>query len=132
MKKAIVTKVTKFEKKDDYGNTSFSIEFNNGDKGFYSTKSEEQSKFIVQKEAEYNIEEKTGKTGKVWFKITLPQSETPFQGGGFKGKPQVDPKVQMISFAMSYTKDLIVGGKVSIDHIEKVFNQIHALMIGKL
>lgn len=129
MKKAIVTKVTKFEKKDDYGNTSFSIEFNNGDKGFYSTKSEEQTKFVVQKEAEYDIQQKTGKNDKVWFKITVPGSDNKSFGGG---RPQQDPKVQMISFAMSYTKDLIVGGKVPMTDLEKVYNHIHALMTGKL
>lgn len=129
--KALVTKITKMDKKDSYGNTSFVIEFDNGDKGFYVSKNESQTKFILLEEAEYNIEKKVGSTsGKEYFKITVPQAEgaKPFSGGGFKQ----DPKVQMISFSASYTKDLVVGGKVPMADFEKEFNKIYNLMIGKL
>jgi hypothetical protein len=132
MKKSKVIKITKFEQKDNYGNTSYSIEFENNDKGFFSTKDEDQKKFIIGQEAEYNIEEKTGKTGKVYYKITLPQSEQPVKSFGGGGKPQQDPKVSMISFALSYTKDLIVAGKVPISDLEKEFNKIYTLMVSKL
>jgi len=131
MKKALVTKVTKFEKKDNYGNTSFSIEFSNGDKGFYSTKTEEQSKFVAGQDSEYEIEEKIGKTGNPWYKITLPGSEQQgFKPGG--GRPQVEPRVQMISFAMAYAKDLVVAGKVDMKALPETFDIIYNEMIGKL
>lgn len=130
--KAKTTKIVKMDKKDSYGNTSFIITLDNGDSGFYTSKNEDQTKFVVGQETEYLIEQKQGKNG-FYNKITLPQSENSFQGsGGFKGKSAPDPKVQMISFAMSYTKDLIVGGKVQMAELEKVYNQIHALMISKL
>lgn len=131
MKKAKVTKVTKFDKKDNYGNTSYSIEFENQDKGFFSTKDEEQKKFVVGQETEYNIEEKTGSTGKVYYKITLPQSEQPAKSFGV-GKPAQDPKIQMISFSMSYTKDLVAAGKVPLTDLAKEFNNIYNLMISKV
>lgn len=131
MKKAKVTKITKFEKKDNYGNTSFSIEFENNDKGFFSTKDEEQKKFIIGQETEYNIEEKTGATGKVYYKITLPQSEQPTKSFG-GGKPAQDPKISMIGFSMSYTKDLVVAGKVPMSDLAKEFNSIYNLMISKI
>lgn len=131
MKKAKVIKVTKFDKKDNYGNTSYSIEFENHDKGFFSTKDEDQKKFVVGQEVEYNIEEKTGSTGKVYYKITLPQSEQQVRSFG-GGKPAQDPKVQMISFSMSYTKDLIVAGKVGMQDLAKEFNNIYSLMISKI
>lgn len=131
MKKGKTTKITKMDKKDSYGNTSFIINLDNGDSGFYTSKNEDQTKFVVGQETEYTIEQKQGKNG-FYNKISIPQTETSFQGGGFKGKSAPDPKVQMISFAMSYTKDLIVGGKVPMTDLEKVYNQIHALMTGKL
>lgn len=129
MKKAKVTKVTKMDKKDTYGNTSFIIELDNGDKGFYTSKQEDQKKFIVSQESEYLIEEKQGSKG-TYHKITVPQADGAKNFGG--GRPQVDPKTQMISFAMSYTKDLIVGGKVQLGDLDKEFNRIYNLMIGKL
>ena len=60
-KKAKVTKITKMDKKDTYGNTSFIIELENGDKGFYVSKNENQTNFTVGSESEYVIEEKDGK-----------------------------------------------------------------------
>lgn len=135
MKKAIVKKVIKTvnddgsAKKDNYGNFSFIVELENGDRGYYNSKYEDQTKFVVGKEAEYLIEEKEGKSGKKYSKITIPQSDKPSFGGG---RPQVDPKTQMISFAMSYTKDLIVGGKVSMNDLEKEFMRIYNTMTSKL
>lgn len=133
MKKAKTIKVIKTvngdgsAKKDAYGNFSFIIELDNGDKGYYNSKSEDQKKFVVGQETEYVIEERTGSTGSKYFKITTPQGNH-----GFGGKPQIDPKVQMISFAMSYTKDLIVGQQVLMQNLEKEFDRIYKAMISKL
>lgn len=127
-KKAKVTKVTKMDKKDTYGNTSFIIEFDNNDKGFYTSKNEDQTKFVAGNVCDYTIEEKIGQKGP-WFKVSVPQSEKPAFGGG---RPQQDPRVQMISFAMAYTKDLIVGGKVQMPDLEKEFNRVYNIMISKL
>lgn len=127
--KSIVTKATRFDKVDSYGNWSYLIEFKNGDRGYYSTKSDNQNKFIPSQEAEYEIEEKIGKNDKPWWKITIPGDKQGFKGGG---KPQVEPRVQMISFAASYTKDLIVAGKFSMNEFEKEFNRIYNIMISKL
>lgn len=129
MKKAKTTKITTMAQKDSYGNTSFIIELDNGDKGFYTSKDEQQKKFVVGQETEYNIEEKQGKKGP-YYKITIPMDETKKFSGG--GKPQVEPRIQMISFAMSYTKDLVVAGKVPLDGISKEFSNIYQLMISKL
>lgn len=136
MKKAVVKKVIKTvnddgsAKKDTWGNYSFIVELENGDRGYYNSKSEDQTKFILGKESEYVIEEREGKSGKKYNKITIPQAEggKPFGGG----KTQVDPKVQMISFATSYVKDLVVSGKINMEDFEKQFNRIYNLMISKL
>lgn len=128
--KAKVTKVTRMDQKDSYGNTSFIIELDNGNKGFYTSKNEDQKKFVVGQEAEYLIEEKQGKTGKPYFKITVPQTENNFKGGG--GKPVIEPRIQMISFAMSYTKDLVVAGKIPKEELPVTFEIIYNEMISKL
>ena len=136
MKKAKVTKTTKSvnsdgsAKKDTYGNFSFIIELDNGDKGYYASKSEDQTKFVVGKEAEYLIEEKEARYGGKYYKITVPQAEGSKSFGG--GRPTVDPKVQMISFSMSYAKDLVVAGKVDLDDLVNEFERIHKAMISKL
>ncbi len=130
-RKAKVTKVLKMDKKDNYGNTSFIIEFDNGDKGFYTSKNENQTKFVPTQESDYLIEAKLGKNG-TYHKITLPQVEggkPGFSGGG--GFKQ-DPKVSMIGFAMSYTKDLIVAGKVELKDLGMQFEVIYNEMISKL
>jgi len=129
--KAKVTKVTKMDKKDSYGNTSFIIEFDNSDKGFYTCKTEDQTKFISGQEAEYLIEQKQGKNGTTYYKISLPASEqsNSWQKGG---KPQVEPRVQMISFAMAYTKDLVVAGKLELKDLPAHFDILYNEMISKL
>lgn len=130
MKKAKVTKITRMEKKDNYGNTSFIIELDNGDRGYYTSKNEDQKKFVVNQESEYLIEQKQGSKG-TYYKISIPQAD----GGGKSfggGKVQVDPKVQMISFATSYVKDLVVSGKINMEDFEKQFNRIYNLMISRL
>lgn len=129
--KSIVKKITKFDKKDNYGNTSYAIEFANGDKGYYTSKSENQDKFVINQEAEYTIEKKTGKNGSDYFKISLPSDGNNFRGGG-GGRPQVEPRIQMISFSASYAKDIIVGGKATLDQFESLFDRIYTKMISKL
>lgn len=130
-KKAKVTKITRMEKKDNYGNTSFIIELANGDKGFYTSKNEEQKKFVVGQEAEYEIEKKQGAKGE-YFKITVPSDGGAFGGSKPFGKSQVDPKIQMISFSMSYAKDLVVAGKVDLKDLLNEFDRMHKAMISKL
>ena len=128
-KKSTVTKVTRFDKKDNYGNSSFLIEFKNGDRGYYNSKDENQKKFVAGVETDYTIDEKVGKSGALYWKIGVP-GEQSFKPGG--GKPQTEPRIQMISFAGSYTKDLIVAGKAGIQDFEKEFNKIYNIMISKI
>lgn len=127
MTKAKPVKITKMDKKDTYGNTSFIIEFDNGDKGFYTSKTEDQKKFIIGNVADYEVEVKQGSKGP-YNKITVPQQD----GFGKPGKVLIEPRVQMISFSMSYCKDLIVAGKVSMPDLESQFNRIYSAMISKL
>jgi hypothetical protein len=127
-KKSKVTKVTKLDKKDSYGNTSFIIEFDNGDNGFFTSKKEDQSSFIQGQEATYLIEEKEGKAGKKYCKINLPQTGKPFAGGK-PGFVAADPRIQMISFSTSYAKDLVVAGKIKMEDLPKASEDIFKNMI---
>lgn len=125
-----VTKITKMDKVDSYGNTSFVIEFQDGQKGFYTSKDPNQTKFVVGQETEFNLEEREGKkNGKKYNKISLPQTQKPFSGGG---RPAPEPRVQMISFAAAYTKDLIVAGKVPMAEFGSTFEIIYNEMTAKL
>lgn len=124
-----VTKITKMDKVDSYGNTSFVIEFQDGQKGFYTSKDPNQTKFVVGQETEFNLEEREGKNGKKYNKISLPQTQKPFSGGG---RPAPEPRVQMISFAAAYTKDLIVAGKIQISDFGATFEMIYGEMTNKI
>jgi hypothetical protein len=127
--KAKPTKITRLDKLDSYGNTSFVIEFDNGDKGFYTSKSPDQIKFVIGNVADYEIEVKQGSKGP-YNKITVPQ--TAFTKGGVGGKPVIEPRIQLISFTASYIKDLIVADKLKMENFEKDFNRIYNLLISKI
>lgn len=104
------------------------IELDNGDKGSIGSKEKMPSKLNPGQEFAYIIE--TDVRG--GFKI---KAVTTPGGGGFKGgapRAQVDPRVQMISFAMSYTKDLVVAGKLSINDMRQQFEYIYTTMTAKI
>lgn len=104
------------------------IELDNGDRGQIGCKEQDPSKINPGNSLTYTIEA-DGRGGQK-IKAVMPVQ----QGGHWSkgGKPQQDPKTQMISFAMSYTKDLIVAGKVELKDLEKQFSSIHNQMISKL
>jgi hypothetical protein len=126
--KAKVTKILKLDKLDSFGNTSFIIEFDEGTKGFYTSKNADQNKFIVGNVADFELEVKQGSKGP-YNKITAPNAGQQFKGGG---KPSVDPKTQMIGFTAAYVKDLIVADKVKLEDFEKQFNRIYSFLITKI
>ncbi len=96
------------------------IELDNGDKGSIGAKEQMPSKLNPGSELTYTID-----NGKI--KAVAPA------GGGFQGgRKGPDPKVQVVGFAMSYTKDLVVAGKVTIEQLPAIFEKIHKLMSDKL
>jgi len=98
---------------------------------FYTTKSPDSIKFVVGNVIDYLIEEKTGSKG-IYHKVTLPQAAGAPFAKGQPGKFQQDPKIQFISFAASYTKDLIVAGKCDIKDFGFHFDRIYDKMMSKL
>jgi hypothetical protein len=102
------------------------VELDNGDKGQIGCKENMPVKLNPGNELTYTIEP----DGRGGFKIKAVQQAGGFSGGG--GKKGPDPKVQIVGFAMSYTKDLIIGGKIEIGKLPETFERIHSLMASKL
>jgi len=61
----------------------FSVAFENGDSGFYMSTKKDQPNFVVGQEAQYEISEETGKSGKPYTKIKVFREKS-FGGGGSK------------------------------------------------
>jgi len=88
------------------------IEFENGDRGQYTSKTKEQNKFVEGRETEYTIEP-SKRAG--FFKIKPIQQ--PIGGGGRGGglRPaSFDEQIEVArakypSFAVSYWKDVLVA-----------------------
>jgi hypothetical protein len=124
-KAKIVRTVFKNEWKGSSGSVFYhEVELDNGDKGQIGTKEQMPAKLNPGQELTYTLEV-TDKGNRI--KAVAPQGFP--MGGGKKGP---DPKVQIVGFAMSYTKDLIVADKVKIDQLSGCFEKIHALMLSKL
>jgi hypothetical protein len=122
--KARPTKITKLDKLDNYGNTTFVIEFDEGTKGFYTSKNPEQNKFVVGNVTDFEVEQKQGSKGP-YNKITIPQAAG-FKPGG--GKPAQDPKQYFLTTGYAYSKDLVIAGKIDTDKLhnlaEDIFNNM--------
>ena len=102
------------------------IELSNGDKGQIGSKEKMPSKLNPGSELTYTIES-SSRGNKI--KAVLPA------GSGFRpsgGRALPEPRIQMISFAAAYTKDLVVAGKFGMDAFEKNFNTIYQIMISKI
>ena len=99
------------------------IKLDNGDHGQIGTKERLPDKIAVGQELTYTIEE-----GQYGSRIKAVQQSS---GGGFRGRQQ-EPKIQMISFAMAYTKDLVVAGKVDLKNMSQYFDIIYQAMISKI
>ncbi len=96
------------------------IELDNGDKGQIGTKEKNPDKLQPGQELTYTIES-TSRGNKI--------KAVTQQGGGFRGgKPMRDPKEQMISFSMSYCKDLVCAGKLDIKDLEIGATRIYNIM----
>jgi hypothetical protein len=126
-KTAVVKEVKALKTKDEFGNNSFVIKFENGDEGFYRTKSDHADKFKVGESILYVLEEKDGKSGKKYFKVSLPKPAfTPQQGGNYGGSKYTPKTVHQMkqearAYILSYAKDMAVGKIISEDEIKVKF-----------
>lgn len=128
-KKAKITRtVFKNEWAGPNGNVYYhDIELDNGDKGSIGSKEKMPAKLNPGQDLTYTIEGDA--RGGFKIKAVNPSGA----GGGFgSGKKGPDPKVQIVSFAMSYTKDLVVAGKIDVKDMSSYFEKIHSVMSAKL
>jgi hypothetical protein len=104
------------------------IDLDNGDRGQIGCKEQNPSKIDPGNSLTYTIE--ADGRGNQKIKAVNPAQQG---GGAWKaGGKERDPKVQVVGFAMSYTKDLIVAGKLTIGDLPKHFDIIYNLMKEKL
>ena len=101
------------------------IELSNGDKGQIGSKEKMPARLNPGSELTYTIETTTRGN-----KIKAVVAGAPQFAG--KGRAMPEPRIQMISFAAAYTKDLVVAGKFGMDAFEKNFNVIYQIMISKI
>lgn len=138
MKKAKVTKVVPFlrdgkQVTDDYGNFTFTVTFDNNDCGYYTTKSQTAEPFIVDYEAEYEIEEKDGKKGK-YFKVKRPQQNKGAWSGGKstyvpKSPEQVklETRLNARSMILRYAVDVFIEGKIERKAVREMYEELIAM-----
>lgn len=122
-KKAKISRTTFKNEWTGNGNTVYyhDIELDNGDKGSIGSKEKMPSRLNPGQQLTYTID-----NGKI---KAVAQAGGGFAGGGKKGP---DPKTQIVAFAMSYTKDLVVADKIKIGELPAIFEKIHALMAAKI
>ncbi len=97
------------------------VELDNGDKGSIGSKEKEPSKLNPGQELTYTLEN---------GKIKAVQPQNGFNGGKKPFVP-VDPRIQFISFSMSYAKDLCVAGKIEDKKLITTFELIYDKMEEK-
>jgi hypothetical protein len=97
------------------------VELDNGDKGSIGCKDKEPTWLNPNQELCYTLD--NGKIKKV-----QPQNGS---GGGKKPFVPVDPRIQFISFSMSYAKDLCVAGKIDDKKLISTFELIYDKMEEK-
>ena len=95
---------------------NFNIEFENGDKAGYASKSKEQNKFIVGQTIDYILEEKNG-----FMKVKPVQAPAGNSFGNRQFNPDADKLKQCLIVAQStLTKcvDLVIHDKLKFDQLE--------------
>lgn len=102
------------------------IELNNGDKGQIGSKEKMPAKLNPGQELTYTIEP-SSRGNKI--KAVVENKGQQFRGGG---RPQVDPRQQVATFAMSYCKDLVVAGKIDLKLMEDVFERMYKAIMSKV
>lgn len=107
----------------------FNIEFENGDKGVYATNQKEQTAFKEGVETDYSVESKIrGNFTDIVIKYVSQKSLV----GNKKPMFEKNYKLDFISPAASYTKDLVVAEIITMKDFKKTFNDIYSAMIEKL
>lgn len=91
---------------------------------FYSSKKKEQTYFVVNKEAEFTEETKTGKNGDYFVIKQITQNKQSNFGRALKKEQS-----RYSGFATAYSKDLVVSGRIPLDQMEAKAWDLFNLMV---
>lgn len=126
MAKVAKVDVVTFKKEftSQYGTLySFEVKFNNGDTGFYNSKTKDQSKFVIGTEVEYEIETKSNDKGS-WSVVKPVAAQKPFGGGFGKSAPKNENSI-IAQSSIKASVELICAGKINP---EKLFETAEKIM----
>ena len=125
--KEIIKKVTfKKEYESKYGTLyGFQVEYADR-KAYYSSKKRDQDKFVEGKEAEFTEETRTGERGE--YTIIKPVFT---QGSSNYARAVKREQSKYSGFALSYAKDLVVAGKLSMENIYMEATMMMDWMVAK-
>lgn len=114
--KAIIKTVTFKKERDTQFGKMYNFEVTYNDKkAIYSSKYKDQKSFVVGQEAEFTEEQRdyTGTDGKT-FTYTIIKPIKQNRSSNF-GKALSKEQSKYSGFAMSYAKDLVIGGRIQLD-----------------
>lgn len=128
MKAKITNVVFSKESEGKFGKQyNFLVEYD-GKKAYYTSKSQEQTNFVIGSECEFTEEEhasaKTG--GKYW--VVRPVRANTFQSN--YGKALQREQSKYAGFAVSYVKDLIIADKVPLDEWKILAGEMAEFMLA--
>jgi hypothetical protein len=93
----------------------FEVEFANFDIGEYSSKSKDQTNFVVGEETTYDISSKEYQ-GRTFYTIKPVKAQASFNGGGGKYDAETSKKIARMSVLKCAT-DLVIAGHVKFDSL---------------
>ena len=125
--KAIIKKITFTKEWEGKFCTLFGFKVEYNDKfGYYSAKKKDQTKFIEGKEAEFTEETRTSQSGE--YTIIKPIYN---QGQSNYGRALKREVAKYSGFALAYSKDLVVAGKLDFDKIYLEADMMVDWMVAK-
>ena len=130
--KAIITKVEFRKEFDSKFGTMYQFEVHYADKkAVYTSKSKDQKHFVVGQEAEFTEETKTftNKSGNEVPYTVIKPPQAGFQKQSNFGKALKKEQSKYSGFAVSYSKDLVVAGKIGFEDLSPVAWMLFDLMV---
>lgn len=118
--------------KNNYGEYSFIIDFEDDKGGFYNSKTDSPLPFIEGQEApNYIIKEIPKKSGGTFNKVELKTDSQPQRsGGGGGGKPKNESAINA-SVALGQAVALCVGGKIGVEQVLASADKFHKWLMER-
>ena len=123
--KAVITNVQFIKEYESKFGTLYSFKVSYNDReAYYSSQSKEQTKFVIGNEAEFTEETRSNQKGTyLVIKPIYGARQSNF------GKALNKEKSRYSGFAVSYAKDLVVGGRIQKEELADVAWVLFELMV---